>query len=105
MTNLKRTLKNKKGFTLIELIVVIAILSILSSILIPSVTGYIDAAKNARDMANSRAIYTEYALADATNNDAYVLDSHCSADSGISSFECTWDSGITYSVANNFVGE
>ncbi|MDR3586657.1 MAG: type II secretion system protein [Desulfosporosinus sp.] len=47
MTNVK-VLKNKKGFTLIELIVVMAILAILAAIAIPKFSGMrIDAAVNA----------------------------------------------------------
>ncbi|MDD4796324.1 MAG: prepilin-type N-terminal cleavage/methylation domain-containing protein [Eubacteriales bacterium] len=37
----KRDAKNRRGFTLIELIVVVAILSILASVSVPSVNGYI----------------------------------------------------------------
>ena len=33
---------NKKGFTLVELIVVLVILAILAALLIPALTGYID---------------------------------------------------------------
>jgi type IV pilus assembly protein PilA len=53
---------NKKGFTLIELIVVIAILAILAAILIPAVTGYITKATEARDQANCRALYSQVSL-------------------------------------------
>jgi len=53
---------NKKGFTLIELIVVIAILAILAMILIPSLTGYIAKATKAKDQANCRSAYTKYQL-------------------------------------------
>ena len=35
---------SKKGFTLIELIVVLAVLAILAAMLFPSLTGYIDKA-------------------------------------------------------------
>ena len=41
-----KKLKEKKGFTLVELIVVLVILAILAALLIPALTGYIDKAKN-----------------------------------------------------------
>lgn len=44
-----KKVKNKKGFTLIELIVVIAILAILAAIAIPRFTGVKNNAKNAVD--------------------------------------------------------
>ena len=39
-----KKLKDKKGFTLVELIVVLVILAILAALLIPTLTGYIDKA-------------------------------------------------------------
>jgi len=53
---------NKKGFTLIELIVVIAILAILAAILIPAVTGYITKATDSKNAANCRSIYAQTAM-------------------------------------------
>jgi len=63
----------KKGFTLIELIVVIAILAILAAILIPSLTGYLDRANDAKDEANARALYSEVMLGFASD-DAFDPD-------------------------------
>lgn len=57
-----KKLLNKKGFTLIELIVVIAILAILALILVPSIANYVNQATTARDQANARTVLTELAL-------------------------------------------
>lgn len=44
----------KKGFTLVELIVVLVILAILAALLIPALTGYIDKAKEKDLTAETR---------------------------------------------------
>lgn len=40
---------NKKGFTLVEIIIVLVILAILAAIAIPYTLGYIDDSKNSKD--------------------------------------------------------
>lgn len=47
-------MKNKKGFTLVEIIVVLVILAILAAIAVPAVLGYVDDAKEARELARMR---------------------------------------------------
>ena len=50
---------NKKGFTLIEMLVVIAIIAVLVSIIIPTVTSATDKAKAASIAANLRSVKAE----------------------------------------------
>lgn len=53
---IKKLKENKKGFTLVELIVVLVILAILAALLIPALTGYIDKAKNKSIVAETRSV-------------------------------------------------
>ena len=51
-----RKLKDRKGFTLVELIVVLVILAILAALLIPALTGYIDKANKEKVVAETRSV-------------------------------------------------
>lgn len=51
---MKKKQLNKKGFTLIEIIVVVVILAVLMSVAVPSVMQYLDKADEARYLSYSR---------------------------------------------------
>jgi type IV pilus assembly protein PilA len=56
--NLIKKMKNKKGFTLIELIVVIAIIAVLVALLVPNVVSFLSTAKKTQGEANAKTVYT-----------------------------------------------
>ena len=56
MRNIIQKLKEKKGFTLVELIVVLVILAILAALLIPSLSGYIDKANEQKLISETRML-------------------------------------------------
>lgn len=67
---MKKVLKNKKAFTLTEMIVVIAIIGILAGVLIPTITGYIKRANQSAAYQEAEAvlnIYETWAMEDESN--------------------------------------
>lgn len=64
MNNLK---KKKKGFTLIELMAVIAIIAILAAVLVPTVNGYINRSKKTAVITQVRTIVNAVEAYNATS--------------------------------------
>lgn len=88
-----KKLKEKKGFTLVELIVVLVILAILAALLVPALTGYIDKAKRKQIVAETRQIvmasqtlideqYAKVTASTVTSN--VTIDSGDKAKTGVS---------------------
>ena len=59
---------SKKGFTLVELIVVLVILAVLAAMLVPALVGYIDKAKAEKEYQTASTVY---AAAQAVITEAY----------------------------------
>lgn len=59
-------MRNKKGFTLIEMLVVIAIIAILVAIVVPTVTSATEKAKEATDASNVRSAIAEVTISQLT---------------------------------------
>ena len=75
---LKKLKNSKKGFTLAELLIVVAIIGVLVAISIPIFTAQLEKAREATDLANQRAAkaaaVAAYLDADSTGTKDYYYD-------------------------------
>ena len=70
---MKRT--NQKGFTVIELVIILVIIVVLAAILIPAVANVIRDAKDSADLAKAHSTIIEYsAKTDVAPTDGFIYD-------------------------------
>ncbi len=66
LTRMKKMLKKEKGFTLVELLAVIAILAIIVAIAVPTIGNVIDKSKTEATTANEELVENAARLADVS---------------------------------------
>ena len=64
---------NKKGFTIVELVIVIAVIGILAGVLIPTFSSLVSTANANAALQEARNEYTQYLITDADADIDYVL--------------------------------
>ena len=74
---------NKKGFTLAELLIVVAIIAVLVAISIPIFTAQLNKAKYAADEANARSIYAEMVADYLANGGSHSTNFKVEPDTGV----------------------
>ena len=98
---------NNKGFSLVELIIVIAIMAILVAIVVPNFIGYLDKARKARDLEMARVLGTALERVIATDpeaNDAWHKIGPNSNDGGshVEYNVTDWKTLKNYTITNVF---
>ena len=99
MIKMIQKLKNKKGFTLVELIVVIAIIAILTAVIVPLIARYSAQAQytTLMDAAQTISNSTNNALSDANQIGVVSIKSITGSKSGGGALSLTPDTGAAVS--------
>jgi type IV pilus assembly protein PilA len=96
ITKLRKRIESEKGFTLIEMLIVIIILGILLAIAVPAYLKFKDRANNAAAQANIRSLIPAVEAYNADNNGYTGMTI---GGSGATSLQATYDTALKGSPA------
>ena len=71
---------NRKGFTIVELVIVIAVIAVLATVLVPTFGNVIEKAKIAAAKQEAKSIHTNYVMACVEANKSYDNDCYVVVD-------------------------
>ena len=87
---------NKKGFTLAELLIVVAIIAVLTAIAIPVFTAQLEKSREATDLANVRSAYAEQMAAYLTgDNKTAISDINVPVTQTVANWQCDGSNSTT----------
>ena len=98
-----KTLKSKKGFTIVELVIVIAVIAILAAVMIPTFSNVIEKANASAVQQVAAALYKEAYAIDLSDGklDGYDKTQTASSDDDKAINKMTIDNVKGYSVKDN----
>ena len=96
-----KKLNNKKGFTLMEMLIVVAIIAVLVAIAIPVFNGALTKSKEAAAVANIRAAYAEWQVKMLTENEAVPTDKTALMTSDGTETKLNYNDKLTYTPAQD----
>ncbi len=82
--------KNQKGFTLVEILVVLAIMAILVAIAVPVMVGTLQDAKDKTAMSSARAAYIAYELKHAESDTVKLDEIAAYMDKNANDIQCSY---------------
>lgn len=96
-----------RGFTLIEVIVVIAIIGILAMLLVPNMLGYVKKSKISQFNANAKTVFSgaQLAITDTYNGGGQFTPGEIFVNSADGDGQCTGQSGGEICDITDYVGE
>ncbi len=90
---------NKKGFTIVELVIVIAVIAILAAVMIPTFSGIIEKANDSARLQLASAAYKE-AYAIAISDDGVIDNTDTDIAAGDFEFDFTSEDDATVTTSN-----